>query len=39
MLISFLYLGFVLWKLHQANRLARGPASEQRWCKVQEARA
>ena len=39
MLISFLYVGLMLWKLHQANSPARGPASEQRLCKVQEARA
>jgi hypothetical protein len=37
-LISFLFVGFMLWKLHQANNPAPGPASEQRSFKFREAK-
>ena len=38
LLISFLFLGLMLWKLHQANSRALRPASEQRFFKVREER-
>jgi hypothetical protein len=34
MLISFLFVGLMLWKLHQANNPAPRAASEQRSFKV-----
>jgi hypothetical protein len=39
LLISFLFVGLMLWRLHQVNSRARRPASEQRFFKVPEARA
>jgi predicted negative regulator of RcsB-dependent stress response len=39
LLISFLLLGFMLWKLQQANRRTQRSASYQIGLKVQEARA
>jgi hypothetical protein len=37
MLISFLFVGLMLWKLHQSNNPAPRAASEQRSFKVRGA--